>query len=214
MPVSVQIVKPQDVAELVLDHRQQVRPAERRAGWWSCQLTAVALLMEFLVIGRRGIHEPAASGSAAVNEDLVADRDPELVLRQVADLDLHVVQRGKATVAGSERLGPEQLRLGHDRRQLRIREEAHRTRRIRLGTLGRLIDRLRACSSVAVAQVDLSTTGVTGLWITRGALLIFPGDIPRLHQTDLAERLAVAGRIAAVLGRERLVRAVALRERV
>src|SRR5438093_204198 len=67
MPVSVQIVKPQDVAELVLDHRQQVRPAERRAGWWSCQLTAVALLMEFLVIGRRGIHEPAASGSAAVN---------------------------------------------------------------------------------------------------------------------------------------------------
>src|SRR5207247_8779754 len=95
MPVSVQIVKPQDVAELVLDHRQQVRPAERRAGWWSCQLTAVALLMEFLVIGRRGFHDPAASGSAAVIEDLFADVDPELVLRRVADLAWPVVERAR-----------------------------------------------------------------------------------------------------------------------
>jgi len=42
------------------------------------------------------------------------------VLRQIADTDIHAVEARKPGVAGSQRLGPERLRLLDDRGQRRI----------------------------------------------------------------------------------------------
>ena len=112
-------------------------------------------------------------------------------------------------VTRAERLCPQLLRLGNDRcKLLAAQRGASRVRRRR--PIGELPDRQRAGRD---AHVELRLA-VAGLRVARRAALRLPRGVALHHQAELAERLAVACRIAAVVDANPLVGAVALRKLV
>jgi hypothetical protein len=94
----MEVFQPQDVADFVHDHRQQVHPASRRAAGGVTDAVAVGQ-EELDVIGRRWIDEPAETARIDVEEDAMAvgiakDRQPaRRSVGQGSDRDIDVSRR-------------------------------------------------------------------------------------------------------------------------